>query len=423
MALFNLTDISFKAPGSGSGPLAPLLTENKEYARNTYRYPSDLGSSDKAHYIVININVQRNTNFKFEESKDTPTAIANNLAYGKLAAGTTPLNSTLGASATKVVDTLISVGGQVGNVLGNQFPGVSKGFNKSSFAQFTAGAGKAFYNEATSAFKNIEKGSIRAEKRTTDTVALYMPDTLAYTHSQNYENVQAGGQALTALAAGGMSAIDALKQGTPAQKGFQLGRNLSPFIANMLAKRAGGLGQIAFSQAFGVVQNPMLEVLYSSPSFRTFRFDFQFYPRSEKEAEEVQNIIQRLRFHQAPEVATNFGNGFFMVPPSEFDISFYYNGIINPNIPKISTCVLESLDVDYAPGGFSAYEVPNQKASIGGTGMPVAIRLSLQFKETEIMTKTSFSGAPISATEKNADISAAYNIAEFGNAGVQFRQE
>jgi hypothetical protein len=395
MALFNLTDISFTPPGSGSGPLAPLLTENKEYARNTYRYPSDLGSSDKAHYIVININVQRNTNFKFEESKDTPTAIANNLAYGKLAAGTTPLNSTLGAAATKVLNTSVAIGNQVGSVLNNQLPSLTKGIKKSDIGQFTAGAGKAVYNEAVSAFKNIEKGSIRAETRTTDTVALYMPDTLAYTHSQNYENIQAGGQALTALAAGGMSAIDALKQGTPAQKGFQLGRNLSPFIANMLAKRAGGLGQIAFSQAYGVVQNPMLEVLYSSPSFRTFRFDFQFYPRSEKEAEEVQNIIQRLRFHQAPEVATNFGNGFFMVPPSEFDISFYYDGQINPNIPKISTCVLESLDVDYAPGGFSAYEVPNQKASIGGTGMPVAIRLSLQFKETEIMTKTSFSGAPI----------------------------
>jgi len=48
------------------------------------------------------------------------------------------------------------------------------------------------------------------------------------------------------------------------------------------------------------------------------------------------------------------------------------------------------MDVDYAPGGFSAYEVPNQKAKYGGTGMPVSIRLGLQFKETEIMTKNSF---------------------------------
>jgi hypothetical protein len=47
------------------------------------------------------------------------------------------------------------------------------------------------------------------------------------------------------------------------------------------------------------------------------------------------------------------------------------------------------MDVDYAPGGFSSYEIPGENASVGGTGMPVSIRLSLQFKETEIMTKSS----------------------------------
>jgi len=401
MALFNLTNIRFNAPGSAKGPLSSL-TENKEYERNTYRYPSDLGSSDKAHYIVININVQRNTNFNFEQSKDTPTTIANNLAYGKLAAGTTPINAQIGAATKSVLDFGAEVSNTVGQTLKNQFPKTTGKVQNSKLGQFTAGASKAVQQELISAAKNIQNASIRAETRTTDTVALYMPDTLAYSHAQNYENVQAGGQLLTALAAAGFSSVDALKAKGYKEKGYELGKNLSPFIANMLAKRAGGLGQIAFSQAYGVVQNPMLEVLYSSPAFRTFRFDFQFYPRSEKEAEEVQNIIQRLRFHQAPEVATNFGNGFFMVPPSEFDISFYYNGRINPNIPKISTCVLESMDVDYAPGGFSAYEVPNQNASIGGTGMPVAIRLSLQFKETEIMTKTSFSGAPIA--ENRAEV-------------------
>jgi hypothetical protein len=106
---------------------------------------------------------------------------------------------------------------------------------------------------------------------------------------------------------------------------------------------------------------------------------------------EVSKLISRLRFHQAPEVAPNSG-GFFLVPPSEFDIKFMYNGKENPNIPKISTCVLQSIDVDYAPNGFSAYEVPGESASEGRTGMPVAIRLSLNFKETEILTKASFYG-------------------------------
>ena len=42
-------------------------------------------------------------------------------------------------------------------------------------------------------------------------------------------------------------------------------------------------------------------------------------------------------------------------------------------------------------GNFSAYEVPGQSASTGGTGMPVGIRLSLGFVETEYLIK----GSPI----------------------------
>jgi hypothetical protein len=110
---------------------------------------------------------------------------------------------------------------------------------------------------------------------------------------------------------------------------------------------------------------------------------------TEKYKKKQSDIIKKLRFHQAPEIETRFGSGFFMLPPSEFDISFYYNGRINPNIPEISTCVLTSIDIDYAPNGFSAYEVPGQNAFLGGTGMPVAIKLSLEFKETEILTKSS----------------------------------
>ena len=79
-----------------------------------------------------------------------------------------------------------------------------------------------------------------------------------------------------------------------------------------------------------------------------------------------------------------------MFPPSEFDISFQYNGNENVNIPKISTCVLTQIDTDYAPGGFAAYEVPGEMdPRLGRTGMPVAIRLTLGFTETEYLVKGS----------------------------------
>ena len=115
-----------------------------------------------------------------------------------------------------------------------------------------------------------------------------------------------------------------------------------------------------------------------------------FYPRSEQEALEVQKLIKRLKFHQAPEVKSGSA-GYFLVPPSEFDIEFYYNGQINPNIPTISTCVLTSIDMDYAPNGFHTFETPGDNSpQLGATGMPTAIRMDLTFKETEIMTKFNF---------------------------------
>jgi hypothetical protein len=392
MALFNLTNISFKAPGSAKGPLAPL-TGNDRYERNTYRYPSDLGSSDKAHYMVININEQRLTSFSGEGTGDTPQAIKNNINNGSFAAGTSYQLANLGNIINQASNAVgnsplaSSVGGTVKQVLDS-----ASGINQSikTGVDIIRGGADGFSGLGKQVTQRLQTGSIRAEKRITDTVALYMPDTLAFTEAQTFDELRPGGTLAAGVLSAGKSAIDSILQGQDAGAiAKEVVGQVSPFILSGLAKQAGGIFQVAFSQAFGVVQNPMLELIYSSPSLRTFRFDFQFYPRDEKEAKEVQDIIQRLRFHQAPEVAQGGSNGFFLVPPSEFDISFYYNGRINPNIPKISTCVLTSMDVDYAPGGFSSYEIPGENATVGGTGMPVAIRLSLQFKETEIMTKSS----------------------------------
>jgi hypothetical protein len=175
-----------------------------------------------------------------------------------------------------------------------------------------------------------------------------------------------------------------------------LGENLTPFfVSRFLQSVAGNAGSAIFAAGSGTVVNPQLELLYTSPSFREFRFDFVMYPRSSKEALEIHKILNRLKFHQAPQLYTvgagALGN-FFMIPPSEFDIKFYYNGMINPNIPPISTCVLTSIDTDYAPNGWAAYEVPSNNGVpvLGKTGMPLAIRLSLSFQETEILTKDYF---------------------------------
>ena len=141
----------------------------------------------------------------------------------------------------------------------------------------------------------------------------------------------------------------------------------------------------------------MLEMIYVSPQFREFQFEFFFYPRSESEAFEVQKIIDRFKFHQAPEIDMLGKNPTgLLVAPSEFDIKFFYAGRQNPNIPSIGTCVLKNVSVNYAPNGWAAYEVPGENdPAVGRTGMPVGIQMTLQFTETTYLTKDDFKNQSI----------------------------
>jgi hypothetical protein len=224
-----------------------------------------------------------------------------------------------------------------------------------------------------------------------------MPDTLNFVQGQGYEDLAMGNSLVTALFAGGGAVFDSINTfrksegGGDAAKilGDSLIKNMSPFVVNAIGQKFGNFGRAIAAAGQGFVTNPMIEVVYSSPALRTFRFDFAFYPESEREARTVQKIIQTFQFHQAPEVLQNGTNGYFLVPPSEFDIEFYYAGTENVNIPSISTCVLTSMDVDYAPNGWTAYEVLGQAPEYGGTGMPVAIKMSLEFKETTMVFKSS----------------------------------
>jgi hypothetical protein len=71
--------------------------------------------------------------------------------------------------------------------------------------------------------------------------------------------------------------------------------------------------------------------------------------------------------------------GRVMTSPGYFDIRYYTvkNGVAeeNPFINKATTCVLESINIDYANDGWSAH----------ADGAPVTVRIQLQFKELEML--------------------------------------
>jgi len=391
MAIFTLTDIKFGGKQlTGSGSSGQLV--GGAYESNIYRYPEDLGDYNKGHYMVIHVNVQDKSQYDYDFTSDAPTIVSNRLKNG---------SPSLNTGVAKVIDTAMSNQkvAELKSTISDGFVSLAGGINNfiSDFSpatgQILSGIGNSLSETAASVVKNYSDiRGIRTVQRTTDTIALYMPDTLNFTNQQGFSDLSIGKTPIAAGIAAAASAADSIARGQSAGTTAEaMARNLTPYMLGNVMNSAGDIGRSAFATMTGMVENPMLELLYTSPQFRTFRFDFMFYPRSEQEAQSVLKIINRLKFHQSPELKKEF-YGYYLVPPSEFDIKFYCNGQINTNIPEISTCVLESIDVDYAPTGtFSAYEVPGKiKPSEGGTGMPVAIRLNLQFKETEIMTKSNY---------------------------------
>jgi hypothetical protein len=400
MALFTLTDIKIKGEKNirGTSNIIP-----PRYSYNTFRYPEDIGNLDKGHYMVIHINEQTRTQFASNPSNDLPTIFENRSRTGVSSGGayaTQQLSSLALNLVNKLSDTVDkNFANDLVDKLSNSVSsiGIDKVF-VSSFVDSLKGFGGGAKDSLVSYLQTLKEGKfVRTIRRTTDTVALYMPDTLNFNYEQSYAQAELGGGAFALLGA----AADATNQFAGISKmdlksaGAMIAKNLSPFIFQQISSAFGNAGIAVFAAASGTVVNPQLELIYSSPKFRNFRFDFMFYPRSSTEALQVQMILERLKFHQAPEVlgagsAGGLGS-FFLVPPSEFDIKFYYNGIENPNIPKISTCILTNIDIDYAPNGFSAYEVPGRNDPyLAGTGMPVAIRMTLTFQETEILTKANF---------------------------------
>jgi len=391
MALFTLTDIRFTPDKSRS---ANKIIGNK-YRINTLRYPIDLGEVDKGHYMILHINEQKRTQFPGSTTGDETTAVQNRLGLNRFNGGASDFVSvTQGAitAASQLDLSVVSENIQKKFNLSAGSPELQRLLQKTqdTFSGSFGGAAEFIADNAGT----YAKTGLRTTKRTTDTIALYMPDTLAFSQSQNFAGLELGG-GLAATLGAGFSGIQniANSDASNTEKANYALKNATPFVLNALANMAGQAGRAVFAGLTGTTVNPMMEVIYSAPEFRNFRFDFMFYPRSRIEAKEVQNIIHRIRFHQAPEVLGNSSagglGGYFLVPPSEFDIKFFYNGAENPNIPPISTCVLQTVDVDYAPSGFAAYEVLEDGGApkIGSTGMPVGIRLGLVFRETQIITK------------------------------------
>lgn len=196
-------------------------------------------------------------------------------------------------------------------------------------------------------------------------ISLYIPSGITTEYGLNYEESELGtlgsiinyaAQGSTTGVAGGM---------------FQAG-------IEMATGRAGEAIKNKINRDYlGVVRNPHMELFFKSPSFRTHQFVFRFFPRNQKEAQNVRDIVYRFKYHAHPDIDPSTERAVFIYP-DEFEIAFL-DTTSGSKMFKIGRSYCTSVSVNYTGQGPVFFDA---------TGDPAIIEMSLTFKEAALLTKT-----------------------------------
>lgn len=143
-----------------------------------------------------------------------------------------------------------------------------------------------------------------------------------------------------------------------------------------VANRSGAIGQ-SISINSKKTLNPHLAASFEGVNFRRHAFSFDLVARNPEESETINKIIYKFKYHAHPDAIGPDSKATFWNWPSAWQI-----GLFSPArkyLYNISTCHITNMSVNYSTGGTRAF--------FNDTGAPVSVRLSLEFMETELMTR------------------------------------
>jgi hypothetical protein len=160
------------------------------------------------------------------------------------------------------------------------------------------------------------------------------------------------------------------------------------------ARDSSGKAEAMFQNVTKQVLNPYMSLTFRGVNFRTFSFEFHFTPKSEKESEEIYEIIKEFKKAQHPETQGSF----FQSYPKEIQITYIHSlsqgnskdfrdrsgkeskmkAGENKWLNKFKKCVLNDVSVNYTSAGFYA---PMRN------GFPAQTSLHLSFTENELLNR------------------------------------
>jgi hypothetical protein len=227
-----------------------------------------------------------------------------------------------------------------------------------------------------------------------DKIALYMPRDIQVNYGLNYGEATNYVEYLTEASA--LGAVDAAMNpitGATAAAGA---------ITGALGARAAGAGIRgrvlggATGAALGVVTslgsgrigqtvkanqkrtlNPNKAAIFEGVNFRRHVFQFDLIARNSAESETINNIIRTFKVHAHPEAGNPDSENSFFYWPSAWQIGLYSPA--RKYLYSVSTSHITNISVNYTPGGIRSF--------FSDTGAPVAVKMTIEFMETEQLTR------------------------------------
>ena len=215
----------------------------------------------------------------------------------------------------------------------------------------------------------MEKGSLglsdrKKDRKSIGTVILPIPGGI-----QDQQQVQWGSDSMDAAAiALSDIALSTITEGLGAgvdatinaAKNISKSDEVKTALATAIAGSASGAGNL-LTRTTGAIMNPNMELLFNSPSLRSFNFSFTLAPRNKAEAMTVIKIIRFFKQGMAP---IRSESNLFLKSPHTFQMQYLHRGSRDHKfLNKFKECALQSLGVNYTPNNnYSVYEDGSMQA-------------------------------------------------------------
>jgi hypothetical protein len=153
-------------------------------------------------------------------------------------------------------------------------------------------------------------------------------------------------------------------------------------VAALSNPNMGILGAAA-KTAFQLTTNPYPVMIYSGTGFKSFSFDWTFYPENPRDTEAIKKIVGYFRREMLPEQDLN--NPSILKTPAIWEI------VIKPDshLKKFKRSVITSLDINYTPNG--AAFIYSLSGGLDAQRVPAAVSVRVTFQEIEIWLANDFS--------------------------------